>query len=69
MIASEPALADALDTALFIMGRDKAIDFWRSGIYDFEMALLGNDGTFYVTEGISDSFKSDLKTEVIHLTD
>ena len=69
VIASDPALADALDTALFIMGREKAIDFWRSGIYDFEMALLGNDGTFYVTDGISDSFKSDLKTEVIHLTD
>jgi len=33
------ALSDALSTALYVMGRQKALDFYASGAFDFEMIL------------------------------
>ena len=35
--------ADALSTALFVMGREKAVEFYKKGIYDFEMLLVTNE--------------------------
>jgi len=34
------ALSDALSTALYVMGRQKALDFYASGAFDFEMILF-----------------------------
>ncbi|MPM57055.1 FAD:protein FMN transferase [bioreactor metagenome] len=50
------AMCDALSTALFVMGEDKAVDFWRSGKYDFDMILVTDDGRILVTDGISGNF-------------
>lgn len=47
--------ADGLSTALFIMGRDRAAEYWREHP-GFEFILLGEDGTVTVTEGLEDSF-------------
>ena len=46
---------DALSTALFIMGPDKAADFWRSH-KDFEMILVTEDHRILVSEGIAEDF-------------
>lgn len=51
-------MCDALSTALFVMGRDKALDFWRSGACDFEMILVGQDGLVTVTAGLEDCFQT-----------
>ena len=51
VIASNGALADALSTALFVMGKDHAIDFYRSKTYAFEAILIETDGTVTVTDG------------------
>ncbi len=53
--------ADAFSTALFVMGKDKAIEYWKeSG--DFDMVLF--DGrTIYLTPGIFTSGLS-LKTDI-----
>ena len=48
-------LADALSTALFVMGREKAEDFWRAR-QDFDFILIGEDGTVTVTPGLADRF-------------
>ncbi len=49
-------MCDALSTALFVMGADAAVDFWRSGIYDFQMVLVTEDGRVLVTDGLADAF-------------
>ena len=33
-------IADALSTALFVMGRQGALEFYKSGVFDFEMILF-----------------------------
>ena len=47
-------LCDALSTALFVMGEEKALDFWRSGKYDFQMVLVTKDDRVVVTDGLTD---------------
>lgn len=49
-------MCDALSTALFVMGEDKALDFWRSGVYDFQLVLVTEDDRVVVTEGLKDDF-------------
>lgn len=56
IIGSDGAMADVLSTALFTMGRDAAIEFWRSSTWDFDMVLYDGED-LYVTPGL------DLDTE------
>lgn len=52
VVSSDGTLADALSTALFVMGKDKAQDFWRQHQSEFDMILY--DGTMlYVTPGVT----------------
>lgn len=55
VMAQSGVLADALSTALFVMGREKAEDFWRAR-RDFEFILIGEDGSVTVTPGLADRF-------------
>lgn len=50
-------MCDAFSTALFVMGEEKALDFWRSGDYAFDLVLVTGDGRVVVTEGLADSFE------------
>ena len=56
--AGNGTMCDALSTALFVMGREEALDFWRSGACDFEMILVGQDGLVTVTVGLEDCFQA-----------
>lgn len=55
IVADEGTLCDGLSTALFVMGRERALDFWRTR-EDFECVLLGEDNTVTITEGLEGSF-------------
>lgn len=55
VVGDESKRCDALSTALFVMGLDRAVRYWREH-RDFEMILLAEDRTVYVTEGLSDAF-------------
>lgn len=56
VICHDGTLADALSTALFVMGHEKACEFYNSGTYDFEAVFCTGKGKVYVTSGLSDSF-------------
>ena len=49
-------MCDALSTALFVMGEEQAVEFWRSGPYDFDMILVTDDNRVLVSEGIAGAF-------------
>ena len=46
----------AISTALFVMGRERAMAFYESGAYAFEAVLIGHDGEITVTDGFKDRF-------------
>lgn len=55
IIAKEGKICDALSTALFVMGEEEAVDFWKQR-QDFDMILVTEDGEIHLTEGIKDHF-------------
>ena len=56
VISDNGALADALSTALFVMGFEKSFDFYESGVYDFDAVFCTVDGKVFVTDRLKASF-------------
>jgi len=57
IIAESGLMCDALSTSLFIMGTDKAVDYWKMR-GDFDMILVTDDSSVLYTEGLSDCFEN-----------
>ena len=55
IVSSDGTLADGLSTALYIMGLDRAADYWRSHSKSFQALLIDNEGKIYVTEDLAPS--------------
>ncbi|MBQ8005199.1 MAG: FAD:protein FMN transferase [Clostridia bacterium] len=55
VVCDDGVLADALSTALFVMGKDRAIEFYNSGSCDFEAVIVSDEGVF-VTDGLKEKF-------------
>ena len=49
-------MCDAFSTALFVMGEERALNFWRNHNGGFDLILVTEDGRVLVTDGIADSF-------------
>lgn len=50
------AMCDAFSTALFVMGEEKALEFWRGGGYEFQLVLVTADGRVVSTAGLEGMF-------------
>jgi len=57
--AGSGTMCDAFSTALFVMGTDKALDFWRAngGSLGFDLVLVTDDARVLVTKGIGSQFE------------
>lgn len=66
VIGSSGLDCDALSTALFVMGSDRAVDYWKND-GSFEMILVSGDGEISYTQGLEGSFEnvSAMPAEVI----
>lgn len=66
VIGKSGVCCDGLSTALFVMGAEKAFDFWREN-RDFELILVTDEREILYTEGLSESFAnlSDMTAEVV----
>lgn len=65
IISADGTLADGLSTSLFVMGKDKAVEYWNAHSDEFDMILLTEEKTLYVTEGIASQFRSELEFQII----
>lgn len=56
VVSRDGTLADALSTALYVMGRADAESYWRAHQEDFGLVLVDREGRIAVTEDLADSF-------------
>lgn len=66
IVSEDGTLADGLSTSLFVMGKEKAIEFWKSHSEEFDAILMTEDEVLYVTEGISENFTSEMTVEIVN---
>lgn len=55
--STDGTLADALSTALFVLGADKALALYEAGMFSFEAVLYTSDGRTVITPGIADRYE------------
>ncbi|MBQ9673923.1 MAG: FAD:protein FMN transferase [Ruminococcus sp.] len=65
IISQNGTLADALSTSLFVMGTEKAQDFWKNSKEDFEIILYTDDDKVIISKGIADKFTTSFDLTVI----
>ena len=62
VVGTDGVEGDGLATALFVMGEEKALDYWRTRSDEFDLVLVREDGKITVTEGIQDAFTTEHET-------
>lgn len=67
IVSKDGTLADGLSTSLFVMGKDKAIAYWKQHADEFDTILVDKDRNVYITEGIAGNFSPDsVSTDQVH---
>lgn len=64
IISDNGTTADALSTALFVMGMDNAADYYRKH-QSFDAVFITKENEIYITPGLKNSFKSENTFSVI----
>ena len=65
IICKNGTMADALSTAMYVCGPEKAAEYWKAHSDEFQMIMMTDEDKMYVTEGIADDYQSDYSFEVI----
>jgi thiamine biosynthesis lipoprotein len=65
IVSKDGMRADCLSTTLFVLGKDKAVSYWKEHSEEFDCILVDEDNSIYVTEGIEDHFTSDYEYQLI----
>lgn len=58
VVSEDGMLADALSTALYIMGLEDALAYWRDYGENFELVLITETGELYATEGLENCLEA-----------
>lgn len=69
IISPNGLLCDALSTAVFVMGSEKAGEFWRghsAELGGFDMLLITKNGEVLITDGIKDRFSLSDRSLVLN---
>jgi thiamine biosynthesis lipoprotein len=59
IVCKDGTTADALSTAMFVLGKEKAIDYWRHHAGTFQMILMDSKKQIWVTSGLKGQVQSD----------
>ena len=65
IVSDDGTLADALSTSLFVMGKEKALDYWHEHKNEFDTVLVEDNGDITITGGLEKIFKSNFKFDTV----
>lgn len=65
IVSDDGTLADALSTSLFVMGKEKALDYWREHKNEFDTVLVEDNGNITITDGLKKVFRSNFKFDTV----
>ena len=65
VVAQDDTLADALSTALFVMGLDAGAELWNSSGLSFEAVFVTDDNTGWITPGLAGRYRSDRPYQIL----
>ena len=65
VVAQDDTLADALSTALFVMGLDAGAELWNSSGLAFEAIFITDDNTVWITPGLAGRYRSDRPYQIL----
>ena len=68
VVCPDGAMADCLSTAMFVLGEDGALEYWRTW-GGFELLLVTTDGRVVLTDGLRDAFTANGDRYTIVFTD
>ena len=68
IICPDGTLADALSTAMFVLGESKAIQYWRN-YGGFEMVLINKDNEITCTKGLIEDFTLSNSSYTLRFTE
>ena len=64
-LSKNGTLSDTLSTTLFVMGKDKAISYWKKHSSEFNIILVDNNDKILISQGIEERFSSENEYQVV----
>lgn len=66
IVAPNGTLADGLSTALYVMGLEKAGEYWKKHSDEFQVIFISDDGALTVSEGLAGRIQSDSEINILY---
>ena len=65
IVSDDGILADALSTALFVMGKDKAYEYWKNHKDEFDYVMILENKQVYASSGLDGKLTTDYDLEIV----